>query len=654
MQLFLGQTNRIEWGKKEYAPTENGGISGIVYYANTRAENDPRYAVGDPWEPGIPRVQVNLYADGGAAGSSLTPAPNGVIDDLNGDGQVTLADVDNYPFQWAPLHQDQPGWTGVKGPEDLDRNGNGVFDAGDAIAIATTDSWDDNTPTNCPGDPTDPFYQGGKCYDGLRNFNQVRPGVFDGGYAFSAYVPGGVATGAAEVTLPQGTYIVEATRPSGYELVKEEDRNVDFGDSYTPSLLLLPPVCVGEPHTVPAELALFAGTPAPFAGQSRPLCDRKQVNLNNGQNTAADFFLFTEVPKAGRFVGFILNDLANEFNPATPSFGEKFAPPWLPVSIRDYRGTEISRVYSDEYGAYNALVPSTFTANRPFPSGFAPNMLTVVINDPFFPNGDPDPNYNSLYTTFQYTFQYMPAVTTYLDTPVLPIAAFASPNSFPLDAEFPDGTPVVGRVDGAANGPWVAGAGDTITITSLGTAVQVRNPNFGQTGEPQFIPRDYGFGAQGAGSSVTIGGGAPVNIISWNPTTIVAEAPNSGQLVVTRDNGGVAGKSSVVGIFVTVGGPAPIRVTPGPGAIQAAIDDAVTVDGSLVLVEPGTYNELVILHKNVKLQGTGAGVTNIQAFKVPADRHRHPAGRPIRLAGRPDAGFGHVQERVRPRHHCLG
>ena len=44
-QLFLGQTNRIEWGKKEYAPNENGGISGVVYYSNTRAENDPRFGV---------------------------------------------------------------------------------------------------------------------------------------------------------------------------------------------------------------------------------------------------------------------------------------------------------------------------------------------------------------------------------------------------------------------------------------------------------------------------------------------------------------------------------------------------------------------------------------------------------------------------------
>ena len=52
----------IDWGKAAYAAGENGGISGIVFYAYTRAENDPRYAGGEPWEPGIPRVQVNLYA----------------------------------------------------------------------------------------------------------------------------------------------------------------------------------------------------------------------------------------------------------------------------------------------------------------------------------------------------------------------------------------------------------------------------------------------------------------------------------------------------------------------------------------------------------------------------------------------------------------
>ncbi len=473
MQLFLGQTNKFEWGKKDYATGENGGISGIVYYSNTRAEDDPRYGVGEPWEPGVPRVQVNLYADGGATNDPLGALPDGIIDDLDGDDQVTLADADNYPFQWAPVYQGQLGWTGVPGPEDVDRGNDGTFDYGDAIQIATTDSWDDNEPTGCPGDPDDPFYDIngdgiGDCYDGLRNFNQVRPGLFDGGYAFTSYYPGGMAApGSTEVDgLPAASYIVEVVPPPAYELVKEEDRNVDFGDSYTPSLQLLPPVCVGDDHTVPAELDLFPGVPAAFAGQVRPLCDRKQTPLYQGSNAAADFFLFTKVPKAARIVGFVLNDLANEFNPLTPNFGEKYAPPWLPVSIRDYRGIEIGKVYTDEFGAYNALAPSTFTANRPTPSGFSPNMLTVVIND------NTDSRYNPLYTSFQYTFQYMPGVTTYLDTPVLPIAAFGAPNVRPVDAEFPDGTPVISNVDGDAAGPYVAAAGNTITITSAGTAVR--------------------------------------------------------------------------------------------------------------------------------------------------------------------------------------
>ena len=51
IQMFIGQTNVIEWGKKEYGPNENGGITGIVYYATTRAENDPRYGAATPGSP---------------------------------------------------------------------------------------------------------------------------------------------------------------------------------------------------------------------------------------------------------------------------------------------------------------------------------------------------------------------------------------------------------------------------------------------------------------------------------------------------------------------------------------------------------------------------------------------------------------------------
>ena len=384
------------------------------------------------------------------------------------------------------------------------------------------------SPTDCPGDPADPFYQGGKCYDGLRNFNQVRPAVFDGGYAFTTYVPGGVAIGGVRVD-SAGRHLHRRGRSpdrNGYKIVKEEDKNVDFGDSYTPSLQLLPPVCVGDDHAVPQFLSLFPAEQIEVvgwtAGLTRPLCDRKQVTLANGQNAARPTSMFTDVPRAGRIVGFILNDLANEFNPNTPSFGEKYAPPWLPISIRDYRGTEINRVYSDEFGAYNALVPSTYTANRRRRRGFAPNMLTVVINDPSpRANGDPEAQFNSLYTTFQYTFQYMPGVTTYLDTPVLPIAAFASPATFPVDAEFPDGTPVGEPGEWERDRSMGGRRGRHHHHHVARDRGPVKQPELRPGGEPQLIPRDYGFGAAQGNGGVTIGGVAAV-IHSWNATTITA------------------------------------------------------------------------------------------------------------------------------------
>jgi hypothetical protein len=45
-QGFLGQTNAFLWGKRHYPDGENGGISGIVFYAVTRAENDPELRGG--------------------------------------------------------------------------------------------------------------------------------------------------------------------------------------------------------------------------------------------------------------------------------------------------------------------------------------------------------------------------------------------------------------------------------------------------------------------------------------------------------------------------------------------------------------------------------------------------------------------------------
>jgi len=568
-QGFIGQTSVLQWGKRAYQPGHNGGISGIVYYATTRAENDPRYAAAETWEPGIANVTVNLW----------------------------------------------------------DSTGTVLFNT------TETDSWDDNQPTGCQGpgfvfrgQPTD-------CFDGLKNFNQVRPGVFDGGYAFTSYFPEGVGNGEPVDGLPRGKYIVEVIAPPGYQIVKEEDRNVDFGDTFTPTPQLLPPPCVGPTHNVPTQFSLFPlvdedNQPvAPFrSGQPTPLCNRKLVTLSDQQNAAADFFLFTYVPLAAHVVGFVLDDAANEFDRNAPTFGEKYAPPWMPISIRDWTGREIAHTYTDEFGAYNALLPSTYSVNLPNPSGVSPNMLTVCINSPT--RADPgnangyvfDPHYNPQYSQFCYTFQFMPGTTTYLDTPVVPQAAFAGPDQYPLDCELVTGTPrifSVGSSEGA--GPFVSVANGTRTLTitapnaAQGGMVEVPNPAYNGT-NARTIVRDFGFGASG----VVRLGNVTLPVSSWTPGVIVVRVPTgatTGQLTVRRND---TGRTSVNAVTVSVGNSGlPVRRLAAGETIQNAIDTS--VPGTLILVPPGLHDELVLMWKPVRLQGAGEG-TVIHGVKAPAEK----------------------------------
>ena len=616
VQIYAGQTNIIDWGKTGYGPGENGGISGIVYYATTRAEDDPRNAAGEEWEPGIPNVQVNLYADSDC---------NGVIDDLDGDGNSTLADVDNYPFGWMDD-------SNLLGQEDVDRNGNGSFDPGDALNIGTTDSWDDNPPTGSI--QPDIFIHGQPVsgnFDNFGTWNQVRPGIFDGGYAFTSYYPGGMFSGSLESEgLPAGVYIVEAATPLGYEIVKEEDKNVDFGDAFIPSPLLLPPICVGDLHLVPDELSLFPGVECAFAGQWRPLADRKQIRAADSKNAAVDFFFFTEVPKAARAVGFINNDLAAEFDPCSPVFGEKAGPSWIPLSFRDYTGKiEYARIYCDEFGAYNALLPSTYTNSLPAPSGMSPRMITICLNHPG-PIPDPcnpgemiiDPYYDSDFSLTCYNFNFLPGRTTYLDTPVIPLAAFVGYPNRTLDIESPNNTPVIYDVNGPSGGPVVCSHGDAVTIRSVGLK-EVPNPDYDaeDPNSPALITRDFGFGD--VNGTVTVDGNE-LTVVSWSDSTIQATVDfnqvSTGRLIVTR---GDNGRSTDLGLTLHVGGCGNVIYVSG-GAfypdtpIQDAIDAA--PDGALIVVGPGTYWENPIIWKNVSLQGSGAGSTIINGMPVPVDR----------------------------------
>ena len=634
MHLFLGQANVIDWGKKEYEAGENGGISGVVYYAVTRAEDHAFEAGPETWEPGIPRVQVNLYRDANG---------DGAIDDLNGDGAIQ-ADVDNHPLGWST--------GGARGLEDVDRNGNGTFDAGDAVNVTWSDSFDDNQPEGCyqvlpviDGQPAK------ECFDNYGTWNQVRPGVFDGGYAFTSYFPGGKGSGSAEVSpLATGYYIVEAVPPrdwlgnQAYQIQKEEDKNVDFGEELTAVRKVATlPSCVGDLHTVPDELALFPGVPvkAGLAGTRRALCDRKQVTVADGRNTASDFFMFTEVPKAARAVGFVNNDLAPEFDPNSPIFGEKSSPKWIPISFRDWAGNEVYRTVTDEYGSYNALVPSTYTVNMPSPSGLMPSMVTVYLNHPFKLNSAgqsvPDPDYDPGYSQMAWTFMYSPGMASYLDTPIVPVGSFVGHPDFTVDVEPVDRTPKILKVSGNGDsspvqkGPLLCADNDSITITAVGT-VDVNNPAYsnepGNTA-PKLVKRDFGFGpVTGRVQMVmdrNIATPLSLDIVSWTNGAIVARAPagtvsggtlRTGQLYVVR---GDNQKATEVGITLHVapGCSGVVHVAAG-GSVQAAIDGAAA--GSLVMVPPGSYKEAVIIDRNIRLQGWGAESTELYAYPEPLDK----------------------------------
>jgi len=596
LMLFAGQTNVVDWGKKNYKtsiPTDNGGISGVAVYASTRAEYDPKFAAADNWEPGIPRVHVKLYqvCSRDARGKPL-PC------DLDGDGIVsTTGDAEG----------------------ELDDEGPGPAGEGDVFASVDTDSFDDSPPTGCP-DPDHPVLDTDLNNDGITDrdqivdcaevwstWNQVRPGVFDGGWAIEH--------------LPPGTYIVEYDIPEGYEVVKEEDVNVLSGDQYTPRIL--PPPCVGPEHPIPQFLTIDEETPTPANDpydptKTAPLCTRKEVQVRTGQNTDATNFFFTLVPKAGRLVGLITDDINFETDLTKPRGGDKFGPAWLPVSIQDFDGHEIRRVYLDEWGEIDTLVPSSWTANTPVPTGYAPNVLRVVVNHPGMDPLNPDPWYNPFYMVAEYQIQVWPGKTTYVDFPTLPTYGFVAGEARG-SCEYPSEIPLIAQVQGPEGGPYVPlGSDRRILLRSRGLQT-VRDVTY-----------DYGFGSFVEGTSKVTFGGVPLPVLSWTTDEIEAEVPagleGAAELLVTR---GDNGKVSPIGITLHVAGPNynPQVKRVGPArpytTIQAALDATqaeADTEGAyqhdLILVDPGVYVENIVVSQPVKIQGAGFGATEINGLGI--------------------------------------
>ncbi len=607
MLTLEGKRNWIDWGKRPYDttdPTEHGGITGITLYATTRNEFEARLAAAEDYEPGIPSVTVKLWS---------------VLEDIDGN---PILDVNGMPQTNVVLNEVQTdAWEQPSGCDVTNKDGL-LLSA--STAGAQTALYDfvylfhdilNPAPTILNPTPT-------QCIEYPLLSNEVRPGAFDGGYAFSTICTGGIVGDvcSGEVPMPAGNYIVEAVPPPYYQILKEEDQNTDEGDDLVPIPLFPPPPCVGDLH-------LVDDSRNPFDGDNMPLCNKKFVRVQRGQNPAADFFFFTDidanpatnvanpdtngidggswtttesVPIPGRYLGLVTDDFVRDLNPNSLWYGEERPLSNVPIGIRDFTGRLFTTVTSDENGWYEALMPSTFQANCPIPTGICPGMYIVRVNDPgdLIPSVPPDApipgaanaNYRSNYLTEPAPFQVWPGKMTKLDTPIDPTgwwscATLDNPAIDPADPLFGMPVHVEFFVIDQVYGP----PGTTVTLTGL---------KFGAV--------------QGAGT-LTLDG-VPIPVTSWTNEQIIANIPSGTlpgphQLLVTADSG----VDAFTGItFHVIDGdydPTIVDVfpplTPGTPVIQPAIDAA--GPGTLIVVHPGSYHESPILHGSVKLQGFGPG-----------------------------------------------
>jgi len=761
--------------------------------------------IQQPWEPNIPHVTMNLYQESFAS-DGVTPVLK-LVDTTQtsswddwaqgfypGSSAGSGTGAGQKPYMSCPGQG-----TGTAGAVNQDLFFFTLYDQPNYLdwykAIHST-------PATTPH--TLPYNSQFRCYDAMHIWNQLQPAPYDGQYSFPSVLgidpttgkqitPAGVTAGvnvgttnfvaasmsgtncticvanpttatkpaangdfsgydpyrAGTPMLPPGKYVVEVVMPPGYEVYKEEDKNLLIGDNFiapvtqqfgglgadifiipdqasvasmydpnangynptnfqdqTTSLSLQGDTlsgvpgfpgfqdplwpCVGEMRVVPDFLSLFPQVQevAPFAGATRPLCDRKEVTVFNQMSANARFFIYTSTHIASKYTGVITDDFTSEFDPFAPQFGEKFAPPNLSIATKDYLGNEIARVYSDHWGVYDGLTFSSWDVNPPNITGYSPAMMVQCMNDPgpvldtnpssaTFGQKITDPLYNPAYSVFCYEEPYMPGLTTYLDTPVVPTEAFVGAAYNTPDCSLPDTTPAIKEVDGDGIGPWVSRNGARkLTITALGDVLVNNSAYSGPSASVapfnlKTVKRHYGFG--GTKGTVSIGGvNVPAaSITTWTDASIVLTVPDGvpacavqqqtqyggpgktgspalcGELLITAANG----KQSVDTVTVTIGGKQPKHVA-ATGTIQSAIDGA--APGDLIIVDPtctittgsgstatttvasscttkgvngkstAAHNEMLLMWKPVRLQGVGAASSVIDANAIPAGKLLDP------------------------------
>ncbi|WP_329045916.1 hypothetical protein OG738_30290 [Amycolatopsis sp. NBC_01488] len=639
---IIGLKGRVDWGVQPYTGAENGGIVGTVTYDTTRNELDPRYAVTESYQPGIPNVPVHLYA---------------VQRDANGD----------------PVRN--PDGSTARGPELAD--------------TYTSETW--QQPTGC----TPRLYDGNvltgqqavgipgqdppSCVESPMSGIQVQPSdptpgnfgqTVNGNYGFGTsklnlYPPGDENNPAPGKDLPlyanladnhyddqplvPDDYLVSVDVPQNpvggkpmYQVTKEEDVNIFNGDGYlpqenfppAPELSSDPPnpaqpqpdpgappsggagivaPCAGANHTVHvANQAFVDGGGSPFEGQAKPLCDQKLVTVRGGQSTAPNFTLFTDVPLPTHFYGLTINDLGLSNDQRSIQYGEAQPLPNVPMGVYDWSGRLVDTVTTDFNGYYEALEPSTSTYNCPLPAGPCPGMYRFVGNDPGQP-GHVNRDYNPRFRTIATNFQAWPGLYTVTDTAPTQVGVVAvAPGSTqvnPVDCTPPASAPQIFALDRPV-----------LRLTDvLNRTVTLDGAGFGAT--------------KGTGQVVlTRADGSTVNLgtTAWSDTQIKFTVP------LTLAGGPVKisvrksdGQTTVNGVGLQVLGlaynprilqvdpPTPAPAGTGFTTVQAALEAAARGTGQQVVVvwpgpqgqdnPQGAYFENVVVHSQVRLQGVGPG-----------------------------------------------
>ncbi len=635
---IIGLGARIDWGVQPYAPGTNGGIVGTVSYDTTRNELDPAQAASESYQPGIPNVPVSLYSS----------VPCAVTD------PAAVANECRQGKAIVPLSVEDPNNPGtmITNP-DLNR---GALVKGAKIGDSyTSETW--QPPRGCTaGD-----YKGTPLTD-----QQALPEFGAAANRLCVEAPMmGIAVGPSDTKDPTsagqtvngnygfgdlapGDYIVSVDIPSDpvdgkpmYKATAEEDVNIFDGDTYLPQqnyppatpqdaadaalaevapTPLQPPSqqagiispCAGPLHTVAVtNQAFLAGGGSPFEGQDRPSCTDKLVTVRNGQATAPNFNLFTDVPLPTHFWGLTLNDLGLTLDKRSVNYGEAQGLPFVPVGLYDSFGRLSYTTHTDFNGLYEALVPSTDTFNCPVPAGPCPNMYRFVGNDPGQP-GAQNPDYNPRFRTIATNFQGWPGQYTVTDEAPTQVAAtvlgpdttVANPTMCDLGVVWPQ----VFSVDR----PYVRNSDNqalrTVTIKGIG---------FGSAGVLKL-------------------GGSNRATTSWTDTQVVFTVPasfNPGSYAVslTRSDTGLTTYNALT-IQVLTNANAnnngksaarPLIAEVGPGkqfsSVQAALEFARPTSAKpywLVVVWPnaqttdnplGEYTENVIVHHQVRIQGVGPG-----------------------------------------------